>query len=153
MSPQSRVSLNNIDNIHQFEALFNFATIGIVVTNNEGQIINFNKYAETQFGYTKEEIVGQVVDVLLPMSAHKQHIKYREEYYHHSEPRIMGHGRDLFAQNKNGTTFPVEVSLSHYTISDHTFVIAFVIDITVRKKQEEIALELQEKENNPTPIS
>jgi PAS domain S-box-containing protein len=57
--------LKYIDNIHQFEALFNFATIGIVVTNNEGKIINFNKYAETQFGYTKDEIVGQVVEVLL----------------------------------------------------------------------------------------
>ena len=65
------VPLNNIDTIHQFEALFNFATIGIVVTNNEGKIINFNNYAEKQFGYTKKEIIGQVVDVLLPTSAHK----------------------------------------------------------------------------------
>ncbi len=128
--------LNNVDNIHQFEALFNFATIGIIVTNNEGVIINFNKYAEIQFGYTKEEIIGKVVDVLLPRSTQEWHIKYREQYYHHPEPRIMGHGRDLFAQTKDGTTFPVEVSLSHYTIKDETFVIAFVIDITVRKEHE-----------------
>ncbi len=140
MSPQSRFSLNNIDNIHQFEALFNFATIGIVVTNNEGQIINFNKYAETQFGYTKEEVLGEVVDVLLPASAHARHEKYREQYYQHPEPRIMGHGRDLFAQSKGGTTFPVEVSLSHYIIKDETFVIAFVIDITVRKKHEAMVM-------------
>ncbi|MCW3106455.1 MAG: domain S-box protein [Segetibacter sp.] len=135
------VPLNNIDNIHPFEALFNFATIGIIVTNNEGKIINFNKYAEKQFGYTKEEILKEVVDVLLPTSAHERHIKYREQYYHHPEPRIMGHGRDLFAQNKDGHTFPVEVSLSHYTINGETFVIAFVIDITVRKKHEAKAME------------
>ena len=132
-------TLSSMDNIHQFEALFNFATIGIIVTNSEGKIINFNKYAEIQFGYTKEEIVGRAVDVLLPPSAHQKHIKYREEYYHHPEPRIMGHGRDLFAQSKDGTTFPVEVSLSHYNIKNETFVIAFVIDITVRKQQEEKA--------------
>jgi len=63
---QTPSSLNNIDNIHQFEALFNFATIGIIVTNKDGIIINFNKYAEIQFGYSKEDVPGKVVDVLLP---------------------------------------------------------------------------------------
>lgn len=130
-----------VDNIHQFEALFNFATIGIVVTGKEGKIINFNKYAETQFGYTKDEILGKAVEVLLPSSMHSRHIKYREQYNHHPEPRIMGHGRDLLAQRKDGTTFPVEVSLSHYTIKEETFVIAFVIDITVRKDHEAKAME------------
>ena len=113
MPTSTQVSLDYIDNVHQFEALFNFATIGIIVTNNEGQIINFNKYAETQFGYSKEEIIGQKVEKLLPPSTHSHHIKYREQYYHHPVPRIMGHGRDLFAQNKSGNTFPVEVSLSY----------------------------------------
>ncbi|MBC7867462.1 MAG: PAS domain-containing sensor histidine kinase, partial [Gloeobacteraceae cyanobacterium ES-bin-316] len=69
---------------------------------------------------------------------HARHTKYRAEYYHNPEPRVMGHGRDLFAQTKQGTTFPVEVSLSHYTINEQTFVIAFVIDTTVRKAQEGI---------------
>ncbi len=130
------IGLSHVDNIHQFEALFNFATIGIVVTDTHGRIINFNKYAEVQFGYTKEEILHQVVDVLLPDSAQARHVTYREQYNRHPEPRIMGHGRDLFAKTKDGTTFPVEVSLSHYVINNETFVIAFVIDITVRKKHE-----------------
>ncbi|MDO9376887.1 MAG: PAS domain-containing sensor histidine kinase [Ferruginibacter sp.] len=140
MLEKNTYPLKNIDNIHQFEALFNFATIGIVVTNNDGKIVNFNKYAETQFRYTKQEILGHTVDKLLPTSAHARHVKYREEYYDHPEPRIMGHGRDLFAQRKNGETFPVEVSLSHYLINNETFVIAFVIDITVRKNHELNAL-------------
>ena len=138
---QHHLTLNNIDNLEQFEALFNFATIGIVVTNNEGKIINFNKYAETQFGYSKEEILGKTVEVFLPQSTHARHITYREQYYQHPEPRVMGQGRDLFAQNKDGTTFPVEVSLSHYIINNETFVIAFVIDITVRKNHEAIEME------------
>lgn len=133
--------LNNIDTIQQFEALFNFATIGIVVTNNKGKIINFNKYAETQFGYVKDEILGQTVEALLPKTFHSTHIKYRKHYYQNPEPRIMGHGRDLYAQQKDGHTFPVEVSLSHYVINGEMFVIAFVIDITVRKKHETVVME------------
>lgn len=124
----------------QFEALFNFATIGIVVTDDEGSIINFNKLAEARFGYKKEEVLGKKVEILLPESTHKQHVKYRESYYANPEPRAMGHGRDLFAQDKYGNTFPVEVSLSHYTINGETFVIAFVIDITVRKQHEAVVL-------------
>ncbi|MBC7868364.1 MAG: PAS domain S-box protein, partial [Gloeobacteraceae cyanobacterium ES-bin-316] len=113
--PYKNYALSKIDNIHQYEALFDFATIGMVVTDNEGKIINFNKCAQSQFGYSKEEIVGQHVEALLPTSTHARHTKYRAEYYHNPEPRVMGHGRDLFAQTKQGTTFPVEVSLSHYT--------------------------------------
>jgi len=72
-------SLNNIDNIHQYEALFDFATIGIVVTNNEGKIINFNKYAETQFGYSKAEMMGKVVDKLLPKNIQDRNVRYRQQ--------------------------------------------------------------------------
>ncbi|QEC65767.1 PAS domain S-box protein [Panacibacter ginsenosidivorans] len=135
----------SVDGSQQLEALFNFASIGIVVTNHNGEILNFNKFAENQFGYTKEEIVGKRVEVLLPQAIHSRHVNYRHQYYEHPEPRVMGHGRDLYATNKNGGTFPVEVSLSHYKIGNETFVIAFVIDITVRKKQESLVLD-QKKE-------
>jgi PAS domain S-box-containing protein len=134
-----------ISNIEQFEAFFNYATIGIVVTNDEGRIINFNKFAEKQFEFNKEEVLGKTVELLIPSSVRAKHHQYREDYYREPEVRVMGHGRDLFAKKKDGSTFPVEVSLSHYTINDHTFVIAFVIDITVRKKQEEIVLQQKQE--------
>jgi PAS domain S-box-containing protein len=120
----------------QFEALFNYATIGIVVTDHSGTIINFNKYAESQFGYAKEEVIDRPVEILLPNSLHGIHRTHRAEFYQHPEPRRMGEGRDLFALKKDLTQFPVEVSLSHYTVGSETFVIAFVIDITVRKRSE-----------------
>jgi PAS domain S-box-containing protein len=128
------------NNTHQFEALFNYATIGIVVTDHSGIIINFNKYAEIQFGYGREEITGQTVDILIPHSLHSMHVRHREGFYKHPEPRRMGEGRDLYALKKDGTEFPVEVSLSHYAIDGETFVIAFVIDITVRKRSEAVVL-------------
>jgi PAS domain S-box-containing protein len=125
---------------HQFEALFDYATIGIVVTDHSGVIINFNKYAEIQFGYSREEVTGKIVDILIPHSLHGIHIKHREGFYRHPEPRRMGEGRDLYALKKDGVEFPVEVSLSHYAIDGKTFVIAFVVDITVRKRSEAVVL-------------
>jgi len=124
----------------QFEALFNYATIGIVVTDHLGTIINFNKYAEVQFGYSREEVTGKLVEMLIPKSLYGVHVGHREGFYKHPEPRRMGEGRDLYALKKDGNEFPVEVSLSHYVIDGETFVIAFVIDITVRKKSEAVVL-------------
>ena len=136
---------NNIDNQHQFEALFNYASIGIIVTDDRGQIINFNKYAESQFGYTKEEVKGKRIEVLVPSRFHNSHVAYRDGFYHHPSPRKMGEGRDLFAVKKDGAEFPVEISLSYYTIGSGTFVIAFVIDITVRKKSERLVIEQKQE--------
>lgn len=129
-----------IDNVNQFEALFNYATIGIVVTNDKAEIVNFNSFAEEQFGYTKTEVLGQKIEILLPASLKNNHIHYRNQYYVHPVPRVMGHGRDLHACNKAGINFPVEVSLCHYHFNNETYVIAFVIDITVRKNQENLLI-------------
>lgn len=126
---------------NQFEALFNYATIGIMVTDETGAIINFNKYAEYQFGFEKEEVMGKMVEMLIPGKLHGKHAAHRKGFYHHPEPRRMGEGRDLFALKKNGLEFPVEVSLSHYTFKEKTYVIAFVIDITVRKGNEAVVLQ------------
>ncbi|HVM89073.1 MAG TPA: PAS domain-containing sensor histidine kinase [Puia sp.] len=129
--------------IQQFEAVFEYATIGMVVTNSKGIIINFNDYAVIQFGYSKEEVIGRNVDILVPSKFKNVHLHQREGFYEKPEPRRMGEGRDLFAQRKDGTEFPVEISLSNYKIDDELFVIAFIIDISVRKRNE--ALVLQQK--------
>src|SRR5215831_19244684 len=131
---------NQISNEKQFEAVFNFATIGMIVTDENGKIINFNKFAETQFGYSKEETIGKKIEILIPLQYRTSHIALREEFYDQPAPRQMGHGRDLFALRKDGTQFPCEVSLSYYKIEENTFVIAFVIDITVRKANELVVL-------------
>lgn len=135
----------NNNNLQQFQALFDYATIGIVVTDQTGAIINFNQHAEHQFGYSKEEIVGKTVEELIPTKLHHPHKIQRNQYFHHPEPRGMGIGRDLFAKRKDNSVFPVEVSLSYYVANKETFVIAFVIDITVRKASELTVL-LQKEE-------
>ena len=76
---KSIIELPGIDNIQQFEALFNFATIGIVITNNRGNIINFNQYAEMQFGYSKEEVLHQNIEILIPQHVRERHVKLRDD--------------------------------------------------------------------------
>ncbi len=142
---KNKIELPAIDNIAQFEALFNHATIGIIVADSSGKIINFNAYAEKQFGYTKEDVLGQTIEILLPSKFKSSHVKLRDGFYKHPEPRQMGVGRDLFAQRKDGTEFPVEISLSYYEIKKEIFSIAFVIDITVRKKHEQTLLTQHEE--------
>lgn len=133
---QNNHAVDNVNNKRQFEALFNYATIGMIVTDDHGRIVNFNKYAESQFGYTKEEIIGEPIEILVPSQFRPTHMAYRQEFCNHPSPRQMGHGRDLFAVDKDGKQFPVEISLSYYTIDSKTFAIAFVIDITIRKRNE-----------------
>lgn len=132
------------EHIQQLEALFDYATIGIVITNAEGQIVNFNKCAESQFGYAKKEVMGQAVEVLLPEQYRKRHVHYREDFFGDPHPRRMGEDRDLLARKKDGTFFPVEVSLTYYT-TDQTYAVAFIIDITVRKHNQEVVLEQKEE--------
>jgi len=130
---------------NRFQALFEYANIGIVVTDSNGQIEMVNHYLMAQFGYNEtRELVGKKIEVLIPRRYENVHLKHREQYNKKPEPRSMGIGRNLFAINKAGVEFPVEVSLSNFETNDGMFVIAFVIDITLQKAIE-VSL-LQQKE-------
>lgn len=130
---------------HQFEALFDFAAIGIVLVNKNGEITNFNRQAELQFGYKKEEVIGCPVELLIPVKFHHSHINFREFFCKTPQNRPMGSGRDLYAQHKDGHEFPVEVSLSYYNSNGNMNVVAFIIDITLRKGNEAIVLKQKEE--------
>jgi len=130
---------DNID-VRQYEALFNNAIVGIVLTDQAGEIIHINRFAENQFGYTREELIGKPVEQLIPRKFRGKHEGHREHFYRHPQTRTMGEGRDLHALCKDGSEFPAEVSLSHYELEGKNFVIAFIVDITVRKNGELLLL-------------
>ena len=129
----------------QVTALFEFATEGVILTNQKGEIILINPAALILFDYKKEELLGKPVEVLIPMRFNQHHEKYREGFHKAPTNRTMGHGRDLFAKTKNGREFPVEVSLSFYKQKNEQFVIAFVVDITQRKEAERRLIEQKEQ--------
>ncbi len=121
-----------------FETLFNQASIGIVVVNELAEIILCNNFSLSQFGYDDmEELTGKKIETLIPGRFHHKHEGHRDEYLSHPKSRPMGIGLDLFAVKKDGSEFPVEISLGKYEVDGKNFVVAFVIDITQRKKAEE----------------
>ncbi len=128
-----------------FEAIFRHATMGILVTGNDGEIIKANQFALREFGYEEGELRGKKVEELIPARFHSQHTRERNIYYDHAKTRAMGAGRDLYGLRKNGSEFPVEVSLSPFHTEKGLFIIAFIIDITVRKEKELAEKEYQVK--------
>lgn len=121
---------------YQFEAVFNHATIGMIIADSGGKITQVNRFAEAQFGYDEKEIIGQSIEILLPDNLKEKHTHHRDQFIKAPANRVMGVGRDLFARRKDNTVFPVEISLSHFTRDDESFVIAFIIDISIRKRNE-----------------
>jgi PAS domain S-box-containing protein len=126
-------------------SLFENATEGIVVSSSQGSIILVNPAACTVFGYKADELIGQKIEVLIPNKAKTGHVKLREEFYQDPKNRVMGHNRDLLAGKKDGSTIPVEVSLSTYVQNNERFVIAFIIDITKRKEVERNMIRQQQQ--------
>ena len=127
---------NNYGNIG-FEALFNSASMGIIVVNEDGHIAMANTYANNLFAYYDESMVGELLETLIPQRYHHKHVGYRDDFIHKPQARSMGLGMSLSAQRKDGTEFPVEVSLGHFLKEDKKFVIAYIADITKRKQSEE----------------
>ena len=138
------------------EALFRFATEGIVVTNIEGVLIKVNPSAEKMFGYNIGELVGQKVEVLIPSKHRHGHVAKRESFNHQPQSRSMGANFDLRGVKKDGTEFPVEISLSPYNFENENFVIGFIVDISLRKQAEEklknYSLELETQVEKRTMI-
>jgi PAS domain S-box-containing protein len=132
----------SIDATH-LVSLFENATEGIILTNRSGAIVLVNPAAQRIFGYSVAEITGKPVEMLIPEKFRPHHHELREGFYHQPSNRVMGQGRDLYGRKKDGTDFPVEVSLSHYNQAGEIFVIAFIIDITKRKEIEESMLRQQ----------
>src|SRR5688500_12681258 len=84
----------------------------MVIVDASGQILFANHQVEPLFGYRREDLVGQNVDILLPERFHARHASHRERFAVDGRPRPMGQGFDLFARRRDGTEFPVEISLS-----------------------------------------
>jgi len=132
-----KLGKNNKMDMEQLQALFEHATEGIIVADQSGFIIKANPSSEKLFGYELGELVGLRIEDLVPDRFRKNHVSHRDSYNANPHPRSMGKGFDLYAQKKDGTEFPAEISLSHYKKNNELFVIAFIIDVSERKKVEE----------------
>lgn len=123
--------------MESLQALFKYATEGIIIANKQGLIIKANPSAERLFGYETDELLHQKIEVLVPNKYSSIHQKHREGYSEKPHPRSMGKGLDLYGKRKNEDEFPIEISLTHYTANNELFIIAFIIDVSERKKAED----------------
>jgi len=127
-------------------ALLESASQAILSIDQSGHIILANRRTEEVFGYTREELLGARIEILLPESKRRMHSRNREDYFARPHVRPMGIGMDLAGRHRDGTEFPVEVSLSYVETDDGMFAIAFVSDISQRKRLEEQLLHAQKME-------
>jgi PAS domain S-box-containing protein len=132
---------------HQkFEALFQNASLGILVIDQNGDIILVNNFLIALFNYNSpNDLIGKKVEVLIPSRFHRHHVHDRDSYAKHPSSRPMGIGRDLFGIKHTGEEFPVEVSLSGYNTAQGRFSIAFISDISKRKEIEEAVYQQQQE--------
>lgn len=130
--------LSESKNRERLNALFEYATEGMIIAGAKGEIVLVNPTAEKQFGYEQGELTGKSIEILIPDRFSERHVKHREKYSQNPYPRPMGKGTLLFARRKDGSEFPVEISLSNFATEEGRFIIAFIIDISERRKSEEL---------------
>jgi PAS domain S-box-containing protein len=128
-----------------FEALFEHSSLGIIFSNESGVIVRANPFISKIFGYDHGELIGQKVEVLLPSQLRERHIEYRKDYIKNPHPRSMGSSLNLLAVKKEGTLFPVEVSLTFFEAEGQRHIVSFINDITVRKSAEDKLIRLTEE--------
>lgn len=129
----------------RFRGLLESAPDAIVSTDRDGVIVLVNAQAEKYFGYTRDELVGQPVELLVPDSVRGRHGEYRTTYQAHPHQRPMGAGLDLHARRRDGSEFPVEISLSPLETDEGMLITATIRDITARKQADRQRFEAQER--------
>lgn len=118
------------------KAMFESASEGLVLVDRTGVIRLINPRIAEMFQFTADELIGQPIEILIPDSKRSAHKGQRDRYIKTPKKRTMGTGLDLAGQRKDGTSFPIEVSLNNFEDEGEMFVMAMVTDITIRKQAE-----------------
>jgi sigma-B regulation protein RsbU (phosphoserine phosphatase) len=129
----------------RFRQAMESAPYAIVMVNESGTIEMVNSQTEVFFGYSRHELIGKPVEMLVPERFRSAHIGFRQAYLADPVSRTMGVGRDLYGLRKDGTEFSVEIGLSLIDNHEETLVLSTIVDITQRKEAEQALRESEER--------
>ncbi|HVS04015.1 MAG TPA: PAS domain S-box protein [Thermoanaerobaculia bacterium] len=118
---------------------------GLLMIDGAGRIVLLNREVERLFGYSREELLGQLVEILVPERFRDRHPGFREGFAREPRVRAMGAGRDLYGRRKDGSEVPVEIGLNPVATEAGFFVLSSVVDISARKQAEEERVRLAEQ--------
>ncbi|WP_313927529.1 PAS domain S-box protein [Pseudoxanthomonas sp.] len=121
----------------QFRRVVEVSPSAILMVDEAGRIRLANAKAEDLFGYPREDLLGQTMERLLPDDTRNHHARYIDQYFRQPQARPMGAGRDLYGLRRDGTRVPIEIGLNPIHTAEGRFALAFIIDITERKRHEE----------------
>lgn len=145
--PENRTHTPPVDTDDRFWRVVEHAPNAMILVNEAGRIEMVNAETEQVFGYARDELLGQSIEMLVPERFRHNHAALRASFAHAPGPRPMGPGRDLYALRKDGSEFPVEIGLNPIPIGDRLQILAAIVDISDRKsRQEKLEKSLSEKE-------
>jgi PAS domain S-box-containing protein len=121
----------------RFRLAVESAPNAMVMVGDNGKIILINSQTERLFGYPREELIGQSIEVLVPERFRGKHPRYRTDFSREPQVRPMGAGRDLFGLRKDGSEVPIEIGLNPIETEAGTLVLSSIVDITERKRSEQ----------------
>lgn len=134
------------DSAERLRAILETAVEGIITIDERGIIESANASAETIFGYKAREIIGKNVSILMPSPHRQQHDAYLSNYRHTGHAKIIGIGREVSGRRKDGSVFPMDLSVSEVRLADQRLFTGFIRDITERKRLEKEILEVSDRE-------
>ena len=130
------MSPDSFDSEQQWRLLVEAAPSGMLLVDERGTIVMVNNSVLRQFGYERDELLGQSVEMLVPVPSRSHHLQHRAGFMKIPQARAMGEGRDLFGVRKDGSEFPVEIGLTPIETVKGMRVLASIVDISERKRLE-----------------
>jgi two-component system, sensor histidine kinase PdtaS len=124
--------------LRYFRLAVEAAQTGMIMIDRNGRLVLVNSRTEALFGYSRDELIGQQLELLIPERFRARHVGFRTAFFAEPSMRTMGSGRDLYGRHKDGTEVPIEIGLTPVQTTEGNFVLSSIVDITERKRAEKM---------------